>query len=87
MVIAKHMRGDYDIEYTSPGAGANYFLPILVSSSSKSTETMSLLQNRREKKTSCELVRLSREVPKATVDFQSVYILRNISNPIQFSGV
>jgi len=23
-VVAKHMPGDYDIEYTSPWAGANY---------------------------------------------------------------
>ncbi|KAI9713426.1 MAG: hypothetical protein M1820_000808 [Bogoriella megaspora] len=24
-VLAKHMPGDYDIEYASPWAGANYF--------------------------------------------------------------
>lgn len=24
MVVAKHMPGDYDIEYASPWAGANY---------------------------------------------------------------
>lgn len=28
-VVAKHMPGDYDIEYTSPWAGANY-LPLVI---------------------------------------------------------
>lgn len=40
-VIAKHMPGDYDIEYASPWAGAN-FLPLVSSSQSTSGHDVSL---------------------------------------------
>jgi hypothetical protein len=57
-IVAKHMPGDYDIEYTSPWAGANY-LPI-------SDET----NNTWEKDTWPELARLAKDVPEAGIHFQ-----------------
>lgn len=61
-VIAKHMPGDYDIEYTSPWAGANY-LPM----SDEST-------NRWEKNTWPELSRLAKDVPEAGIHFQNTVV-------------
>ncbi|KAI3395933.1 hypothetical protein diail_644 [Diaporthe ilicicola] len=64
-VVAKHMPGDYDIEYTSPWAGAN-FLP------------MSTQENSRwERRTWPELKRLAAEVPEAGIHFQTAMIMRN----------
>ncbi|ROW14078.1 hypothetical protein VPNG_04103 [Cytospora leucostoma] len=64
-VVAKHMPGDYDIQYTSPWAGANY-LP------------MSTQENSRwERRTWPELKRLAAEVPEAGIHFQKAVILRN----------
>lgn len=63
-VVAKHMPGDYDIEYASPWAGANYF-PV--------AKPGSLLQ-RLEKATWAELDRLCRHVPEAGIHFQDTKI-------------
>ncbi|KUI68693.1 D-amino-acid oxidase [Cytospora mali] len=64
-VVAKHMPGDYDIQYTSPWAGANY-LP------------MSTQENSRwERRTWPELKRLAAEVPEAGIHFQKAVIMRN----------
>ncbi|ROV99484.1 hypothetical protein VMCG_06302 [Cytospora schulzeri] len=61
-VVAKHMPGDYDIQYTSPWAGANY-LP------------MSTQENSRwERRTWPELKRLAVEVPEAGIHLQSEWI-------------
>ncbi|KXS98301.1 hypothetical protein AC578_6837 [Pseudocercospora eumusae] len=65
-VVAKHMPGDYDIEYASPWAGANY-LPVSV----KGTEF-----ERFERGTWGELERLAREVPEAGIHFQETYVYR-----------
>jgi D-amino-acid oxidase len=59
-VVAKHMPGDYDIEYASPWAGANYF-PV--------GKPGSNLQ-RFEKATWSELDRICREVPEAGIHYQ-----------------
>ncbi|CAK1358617.1 unnamed protein product [Cercospora beticola] len=65
-VVAKHMPGDYDIEYASPWAGANY-LPV----SKPNTDFQSW-----EKATWPELERLARDVPEAGVHFQDSYVYR-----------
>jgi len=62
-VVAKHMPGDYDIEYTSPWAGANY-LPVADKAGS-----------RWEKNTWPELARLAKEVPEAGIHFQNTVVL------------
>ncbi|KAK8090720.1 hypothetical protein PG994_000225 [Apiospora phragmitis] len=54
-VVAKHMPGDYDIEYASPWAGANV-LPMATKASS-----------RWERQTWPELKRLAEEVPEAGI--------------------
>lgn len=59
-VIARHMPGDFDIEYASPWAGANYW-PV--------GKPGSHLQ-RLERATWPELARICREVPEAGVHFQ-----------------
>lgn len=59
-VVAKHMPGDYDIEYASPWAGANFF-PVGKPGSS--------LQ-RFERATWPELDRLCREAPEAGIHHQ-----------------
>ncbi|KAH8728664.1 FAD dependent oxidoreductase [Phaeosphaeriaceae sp. PMI808] len=59
-VVSKHMPGDYDIEYASPWAGANYW-PVGKPGSS--------LQ-KFEKATWPELARLCRENPEAGIHFQ-----------------
>jgi len=61
-IVAKHMPGDYDIEYTSPWAGANY-LPV-----------SNTAGNRWEKNTWPELERLAKEVPEAGIHFQDAVI-------------
>ncbi|CZR64766.1 probable D-amino-acid oxidase [Phialocephala subalpina] len=61
-IVAKHMPGDYDIEYTSPWAGANY-LPVSNKAGS-----------RWEKDTWPELERLARDIPEAGIHFQDAII-------------
>ncbi|KAF2248787.1 FAD dependent oxidoreductase [Trematosphaeria pertusa] len=63
-VVAKHMPGDYDIEYASPWAGANYF-PVGTPGSN--------LQ-KFEKATWGELDRICREVPEAGIHYQETVI-------------
>jgi D-amino-acid oxidase len=63
-VVSKHMPGDYDIEYASPWAGANYF-PVGTPGSN--------LQ-RFEKATWPELDRLCREVPEAGIHYQDTFV-------------
>ncbi|EPE28508.1 Nucleotide-binding protein [Glarea lozoyensis ATCC 20868] len=63
IVVAKHMPGDYDIEYTSPWAGANY-LPMADEAGSKY-----------ERNTWPELARLARDVPEAGIHFQNTLSL------------
>ncbi|KAH7369267.1 FAD dependent oxidoreductase [Plectosphaerella cucumerina] len=63
-IVAKHMPGDYDIEYTSPWAGAN-FMPM---SSEKN--------NQWEKNTWAELLHLAKEVPEAGIHEQKCRIYR-----------
>jgi D-amino-acid oxidase len=59
-VVAKHMPGDYDIEYCSPWAGANY-LPVGKPGSNL---------REFERKTWPELERICRDVPEAGIHFQ-----------------
>ncbi|KAK3988468.1 hypothetical protein QBC44DRAFT_329097 [Cladorrhinum sp. PSN332] len=63
-VVAKHMPGDYDIEYTSPWAGANV-LPMALDRDS-----------RWERRTWPELRRLVKEVPEAGLHIQTARVLR-----------
>ncbi|EMC91718.1 hypothetical protein BAUCODRAFT_302218 [Baudoinia panamericana UAMH 10762] len=65
-VIAKHMPGDYDIEYASPWAGANY-LPVAQRGTPSETY---------ERNTWPELARLASELPEAGVHFQDTVIYR-----------
>ncbi|KAL1311764.1 hypothetical protein AAFC00_001851 [Neodothiora populina] len=65
-VVAKHMPGDYDIEYASPWAGANY-LPV-GKEGSPSAEY--------ERNTWPELARLAKELPEAGVHFQDTVVYR-----------
>ncbi|KAK0636827.1 hypothetical protein B0T17DRAFT_613501 [Bombardia bombarda] len=67
-VVAKHMPGDYDIEYTSPWAGANV-LPMALEKDS-----------RWEKQTWPELSRLAKEVPEAGIHYQTVRVLRRTAD-------
>jgi len=62
-IVAKHMPGDYDIEYTSPWAGANY-LPMASAEDSKW-----------ERNTWPELARLAKDVPEAGIHFQDTLVL------------
>lgn len=63
-IVAKHMPGDYHIEYASPWAGANV-LP------------MANLENSRwERRTWPELKRLAEQVPEAGIHFQSCRVYR-----------
>lgn len=75
-VVAKHMPGDYDIEYTSPWAGANV-LPMATKENS-----------RWERQTWPELKRLATEVPEAGIHLQKAVVLRrkkdmDVDNPRQ----
>lgn len=63
-VVSKHTPGDYDIEYASPWAGANY-LPV--------GKPGSPLQ-RFETATWPELDRICREVPEAGIHYQNTVI-------------
>ncbi|VBB84569.1 Putative D-amino-acid oxidase [Podospora comata] len=63
-VVAKHMPGDYDIEYTSPWAGANV-LPMALDKDS-----------RWERRTWPVLRRLAKEVPEAGLHVQTARVLR-----------
>ncbi|KAH7120334.1 FAD dependent oxidoreductase [Dactylonectria estremocensis] len=63
-VVGKHMPGDYDIEYASPFAGAN-FMPM-------ATEAKS----RWERRTWIELKRLCEQVPEAGIHFQKCHVHR-----------
>ncbi|GAM90138.1 hypothetical protein ANO11243_081780 [Dothideomycetidae sp. 11243] len=65
-IVAKHMPGDYDIEYASPWAGAN-FLP----ASKDGTPARQY-----ERDTWPELARLARDVPEAGIHFQDTVIYR-----------
>ncbi|OAA66779.1 d-amino acid oxidase [Niveomyces insectorum RCEF 264] len=63
-VVARHMPGDYDIEYTSPWAGADV-LPMNPAS-----------ESRWERRTWPELKRLATDVPEAGIHFQKTRVLR-----------
>ncbi|KAK3390725.1 D-amino acid oxidase-like protein [Podospora didyma] len=63
-VVAKHMPGDYDVEYTSPFAGANV-LPMALDADS-----------RWERRTWPELKRLAANVPEAGIHFQTARLMR-----------
>ena len=65
-VVAKHMPGDYDIEYASPWAGANY-LPVGVPGTN--------LQ-RFERDTWPELHRICDEVVEAGIHYQDTIIYK-----------
>ncbi|KAG9230777.1 FAD dependent oxidoreductase [Amylocarpus encephaloides] len=73
-VVAKHMPGDYDIEYTSPWAGANY-LPM--SDADHSTY---------EKNTWPELARLATDVPEAGIHFQNTIIYNRHKDALTPTG-
>ncbi|RDL31977.1 Uncharacterized protein BP5553_09379 [Venustampulla echinocandica] len=62
-IIAKHMPGDYDIEYTSPWAGANY-LPMADEAGCKW-----------EKNTWPVLDHLAKNVPEAGIHYQDTLVL------------
>ncbi|KAL5320608.1 hypothetical protein ACEPPN_011418 [Leptodophora sp. 'Broadleaf-Isolate-01'] len=61
-ILAKHMPGDYDIEYTSPWAGANY-MP-------HAHKVANEAEVQWERNSWPELKRLAEEVPEAGIHFQ-----------------
>ncbi|KAF1971319.1 D-amino acid oxidase-like protein [Bimuria novae-zelandiae CBS 107.79] len=63
-VVAKHMPGDYDIEYASPWAGAN-FMPMSAAPGS-----------RWERRTWPQLKRLATDVPEAGIHLQKCQLYR-----------
>ena len=65
-IIAKHMPGDYDIEYASPWAGANSLPVGKPNSPSQTYETV----------TWRELERVARDLPEAGIHFQNNFIYR-----------
>lgn len=69
-IAAKHMPGDYDIEYASPWAGANY-MPVSVKGS---------IAAERDKNTWPPLEDLAQNHPEAGVHFQSTRISFGYSN-------
>ncbi|KAF3904595.1 hypothetical protein ABW21_db0203699 [Orbilia brochopaga] len=66
-VVAKHMPGDYDIEYTSPWAGANYFPFSFPHEPARKWE----------RETFPELWRLATQVPEAGIHVQdgNIYVV------------
>ncbi|CAK7562784.1 MAG: D-amino acid oxidase [Sporothrix epigloea] len=74
-IVARHMPGDYDIEYTSPWAGANV-LPMSAAPGS-----------RWERETWPELQRLASEVPEAGIHFQKAMVLRRPKKEVPVSAV
>lgn len=77
-VVAKFMPGDYDIEYTSPWAGANY-QPLVMSIPPSDVKLAMLIGgsysdkagSKWERNTWPELARLANDVPEAGIHFQS----------------
>ncbi|KAK8219286.1 D-amino acid oxidase [Zalaria obscura] len=65
-VVSKHMPGDYDIEYASPWAGANY-LPVAKEGTAPETY---------ERNTWPDLANLAENLPEAGVHFQETVIYR-----------
>ncbi|KAF2149000.1 FAD dependent oxidoreductase [Myriangium duriaei CBS 260.36] len=65
-IVAKHMPGDYDIEYASPWAGAN-MLPV----SKDGTPS-----NQYERDTWPEFAKLARDAPEAGIHFQNTVAYR-----------
>ncbi|KAK4464519.1 hypothetical protein QBC42DRAFT_319303 [Cladorrhinum samala] len=63
-VVAKHMPGDYDVEYTSPWAGANVLPMALDRDSCWERRTWPVLR------------RLAKEAPEAGLHFQTARVLR-----------
>ncbi|KAK4618309.1 D-amino-acid oxidase [Fulvia fulva] len=77
-IISKHMPGDYDIEYASPWAGANYLpmpppAPTLID---KSVAKPGSPSESYERNTWPELERLARDMPESGIHFQDTYIYR-----------
>lgn len=62
-VVAKHMPGDYDIDYASPWAGANY----------SPTGAPGTAMQRYERATWPHFERLARESPETGIHFQGEY--------------
>ena len=78
-IVAKHMPGDYDIEYTSPWAGADVmpYVPLIPEScpaakeNADTTRMADEANGRWERETWPEIKRLAAEVPEAGIHFQS----------------
>ncbi|KAL5352138.1 D-amino acid oxidase [Pseudogymnoascus australis] len=62
-IVAKHMPGDYDIEYTSPWAGANF------------SPHSNVEKGPWERNTFPELYRLAKEVPESGIHLQDSLVL------------
>jgi len=76
-VAAKHMPGDYDIEYASPWAGANY-MPVSI----KGTPAAE-----RDKKTWPVLEELAQNHPEAGIHFQSMFPLLHLSPEVTHTAL
>ncbi|KAF4509093.1 hypothetical protein G6O67_005396 [Ophiocordyceps sinensis] len=74
-VVAKHMPGDYHIEYASPWAGANV-LPMADDENS-----------RYERRTWPELKRLAEQVPEAGIHFQKSRVFRRQKDLVNPGGL
>ncbi|KAI9709593.1 MAG: hypothetical protein M1828_002401 [Chrysothrix sp. TS-e1954] len=76
-IVAKHMPGDYDIEYASPWAGANY----IPSYGKKGTAA-----EPHERNTWPELERLASEKPEAGVHFQETTLYNRVKDANSATG-
>ncbi|EPS40031.1 hypothetical protein H072_6130 [Dactylellina haptotyla CBS 200.50] len=79
-VVAKHMPGDYDIQYTSPWAGANFF-PFSTSEDDPA--------RRWERNTHPELWRLATQVPESGIHVQDarLYVMEGLPTPGFMEGL
>ncbi|KAL1954375.1 hypothetical protein VTO42DRAFT_1241 [Malbranchea cinnamomea] len=75
-VAAKHMPGDYDIEYCSPWAGANY-MPVGLPGTP---------HEKWERNTWLALEKLARETPEAGIHFQPTVILNRTKDTNSATG-
>ncbi|EKD19206.1 uncharacterized protein L3040_009354 [Drepanopeziza brunnea f. sp. 'multigermtubi'] len=77
-VVAKHMPGDYDVEFTSPWAGANY-MP-------HAHRFANEAEKKYEQNTWPELKRLAEDVPESGIHFQDIVVYERNKDAGSASG-
>jgi len=96
-VVAKHMPGDYDIEYASPWAGANSLPYLRLISPNLLTEPHNTdppnsvakpgsASQQYEQATWTELARLAKDLPEAGIHFQDAFIYRRAKDAGSATG-